>query len=58
MQSKMLADFGGSLKENYLAVLKAHNLLDVVDFGIAGDLCRAGVSHIQQLASAYICLST
>ena len=61
MQSRMLADFGGSLtgqKENHLAMLKAHDLLDVVDFGIAGDLCRAGVSHIQQLASAYVCLST
>jgi hypothetical protein len=38
--------------EAHIAVLQAHDLLDVLDLGVVGDLQRAGVPHVEQLAPA------
>ena len=42
----------GGLQASDLAMLEAHNLLDVLDLCIARNLGRACVSHIQQLSPA------
>ena len=36
----------------YLAVLQAHDLLDVGDLCVVGDLRGAGVTHVEQLSPA------
>ena len=38
--------------ETHLAMLQAHDLLDVLDLSVACDLGHAGFTHIEQLAPA------